>query len=143
MFRRVFVVHDHILPPWWVKTAVVRASYSAVFCYKMAVLTRPVLRVIDEAPYFRRIYVMTMPYYHRIPEYADRITGRVKNGPYYSVYVPYFDSIRPFMDRAIQSGQCHHSIWRKYDRNSGVMCMTVYGVVLLVLGSRFRSKIFH
>ena len=47
------------------------------------------------------------------------------------------------MDRAIQSGQCHHSIRRKYDRNSGVMCTTVYDVVLLVLGSRFRSKIFH
>ena len=30
MFRRVFVVHDHILPPWWVKTSVVTASYSAV-----------------------------------------------------------------------------------------------------------------
>ena len=48
------------------------------FISQRAVLTRPVLRVIDEAPYFRRIYVVTMPYYHRSPGCADRITGRVK-----------------------------------------------------------------
>ena len=45
---------------------------------QQAVLTRPVLRVIDEAPYFRRIYVVTMAYYYRILGCADRITGRVK-----------------------------------------------------------------
>ena len=45
---------------------------------QQAILTRPALRVIDEIPYFRCFYVLTMPYYHRIPECAARITGRVK-----------------------------------------------------------------
>ena len=75
MFRRVFVVHDHILRG---RYGVVFGRIRTVFCYKTAVLTRPVLRVIDEAPYFRRIYVVTMPHYHRSPGCASRITDRVK-----------------------------------------------------------------
>ena len=84
-----------------------------------------------------------MPYYHRIPGCADRITGRVRTARitpftcrilivYGRLWIVPFDLVN-----------VTNSIRRKYDRNSRVMCMTVYGVVLLVLGSRSRSKIFH
>ena len=48
------------------------------FLSQQAVLTRPVLRVIERSTVFSRIYVVTMPHYHRIPECEARITGRVK-----------------------------------------------------------------
>ena len=86
---------------------------------------------------------MTMPYYRRSPGCADRITGRVKTA-----------RITPFTCRILIA---YGRLWivpfnlgnviivygENMTCNSGVMCMTVYGVVLLVLGSRFRSKIFH
>ena len=137
MFRRVFVVHDHILPPWWVKMAVVTASYSAVL-----------------GPYFatkRPFYVATGRFN------MASITGHRRSAVFTSrrcrIITVSLDVQTVLPCRIlIVYGRLWivpfdlgnvTIVYGENDRNSGVMCMTVYGVVLLVLGSRFRSKIFH